>query len=327
MTLCDPIGSWFSELTDNWEEQEFYYDSLVYGDVVKDDTRIHYCSKYRRYGDLPNGSHFGVWLFPSMTSFADFKDPPFTGIIIVDESGYMQASNPAEHMHLQPEEHYYPMSIAFSPTGKSLVWITEGELWIWQTDCREERFITDDGKPDSRFEGRKIRDARMQDDGILEILLEDGETLGIFCDENMLLKPFEGGWIPGDEAAAWGIGQPMSCWPESLVLMVRKEDTGWQTNNLNSTYYNNCEVRRVCFEPGLETIKSGILAMNPKLESVVIPDYVRQVETFAFGCCDNLKNLVIEGDLSRVTNWAEDVFDGCPCEKYYKQLRKDYTTS
>lgn len=323
MALRDPIGNWFSELTDNWEEHEFYYDFLVYHDGIKDDTRVHYTGKYRRYGDLPDGSHFGVWVFPSMISFADFRDPPFTGIIIVDKDGYMQASNPAEQMHWQPDERYYPVAIAVSPFGKSLVWITQGELWMWQKYFREDRFITDDGKPDARFGGRKIRDARMQGDGILEILMEDGETLGIFCDEDMLLKPFEGGWIAGDEAAAWRMGQPMNCWPESLILMVRKEDTGWQiVNNVNSTYYNDCSVRRVCFEPGLETIKHGILAMNPELETVVIPDFVQKVESFAFGCCDSLKKLVIEGDLSRVEDWAEDAFDGCPCEGYYKQIRK-----
>jgi hypothetical protein len=90
---------------------------------------------------------------------------------------------------------------------------------------------------------------------------------------------------------------------------------------VDSIYYNNCSVRRVCFEPGLEVIKRGILAMNYELETLVIPAFVKQVESFAFGCCENLKNLTIEGDLSRVANWAEDAFDGCGCEGYYKQLR------
>ena len=49
--------------------------------------------------------------------------------------------------------------------------------------------------------------------------------------------------------------------------------------------------------------------------------FAKQMESFAFGCCGSLKNLIIEGDLSRVAKWAEDAFDGCPCEKYYKQIR------
>ena len=80
-------------------------------------------------------------------------------------------------------------------------------------------------------------------------------------------------------------------------------------------------MRRVCFEPGLEIIRAGILAQNPGLESVTIPASVQQVETFAFGCCNQLKELVIEGDLTRVAGWAEDAFDSCACEEFYRQLR------
>ena len=315
MKLCDSTGVWFSELDTDREEREFYYDFSFAGND-RHEAVCRYC------GDLPDGRHVGIYCFPSMTSFADFKDPPFTGIVIVDEKGKMESCTPAEHMHLQPEEHYFPMAIAVSPTGKTLVWITEGELWTWHMEFPERRFITDMGEPETRFGDRRVADARMHADGILEVLLEDGETLGLFCDEDMLLRPFEGGWIPGDEAAAGRIERPMTCWPESLMLMIRKGDTGWQAvNNVDSIYYNNCSVRRVCFEPGLEVIKHGILAMNTELETVVIPDHVRQVESFAFGCCDFLKDLVIEGDLSRVADWAEDAFDGCPCEAYYKQLR------
>ena len=318
MNLCDYTGVWFSALDTDREERAFYYDFSW----AKNNRHDAVC---RYYGDLPDGSPVGVYTFPSMTSYADFKDPPFTGIVIVDEKGEMQSSTPAEHMHLQPKEHFFPKAIAVSPTGKTLVWITEGELWAWHMVFPEKRFLTDMGEPETRFGSRRVADACMHEDGILEVLLEDGETLGLFCDEDMLLRPFEGGWIPGDEAAAGRIEQPMTYWPESLMLMIRKEDTGWQAvNNVDSIYYNNCSVRRVCFEPGLAVIKHGILAMNTELESVVIPDHVRQVESFAFGCCDFLKDLVIEGDLSRVANWAEDAFDGCPCEAYYKQLRNTY---
>lgn len=310
----NPVDIWFSQLDCDREERAFYYNFSA-------EEKDRHDAAYRYYGDLPNGCHFGAYVFPSMTSFADFKDPPFTGIVIVDENGKMQALTPAEHMHLQPKEHCFPMGIAASPSGRTLVWLTEGELWTWRMVFPEERFITDMGELEDRFDGRKVRDARMHADGILEILLEDGGTFGLFCDEEMLLLPFEDGWIPGDEAAAWGIGQPLSYWPESLILMVRKEDTGWQDNNLGSSYYNDCDVRRVCFEPGLETIRSGMLAMNVKLEKVIIPDHVRQVESCAFLCCNNLKELVIEGDLSRVADWAEDAFDGCACEEYYKKLR------
>ena len=54
--MSNPEGNWFSSLKDNWEEKDFYYDSLVYFDGVKDDTRVHYTGKYRCYGDLPDAS-------------------------------------------------------------------------------------------------------------------------------------------------------------------------------------------------------------------------------------------------------------------------------
>ena len=80
-------------------------------------------------------------------------------------------------------------------------------------------------------------------------------------------------------------------------------------------------MRRVCFETGLEVIKAGMLAENPDLESVTIPESVKEVQTWAFGCCSKLKNLVIRGDLSRVANWAENAFESCACEEYYLRIR------
>ena len=236
----------------------------------------------------------------------------------------MKTLTPAEHMHLQPAEHPFPTAIVPSPSGKTLVWITEGELWTWLMDSRKKRFIGDSGEPESRFGSRKVTDARMHADGILEVLLEDGEVLGLLCDEEILLQPFQGGWVPADEAAAFHMARFMRAWPDSLTLMIRSTDPGWTAESLDGQEYNNCYIRRVCFEPGLETIKNGILAMNDMLDTVVIPDYVKRVGSFAFGCCSTLNNLVIEGDLSRIADWAEDAFEGCPCEGYYKQLRNRY---
>jgi hypothetical protein len=44
------------------------------------------------------------------------------------------------------------------------------------------------------------------------------------------------------------------------------------------------------------------------------------VDWHAFSGCTGLKNLVIEGDLSRVKQWNEDAFEGCPCEEYYSRI-------
>ena len=54
----------------------------------------------------------------------------------------------------------------------------------------------------------------------------------------------------------------------------------------------------------------------------MIPATVEQVESYAFGGCENLRKLTIEGDLSRVADWAEDAFTGCPCEESYLTLRR-----
>ena len=315
--LLDFAGVWFSQQDQPREERKFYYN-------LSDGREKDHEEVYRYYGDMPDGSCVGTYVFPSMISFADFRDPPFTGIVIVDKDGKMKTETPAEHMQLQPDEHWFPTAIAVSPTGRTLVWVTGGELWTWHMVLPDGVFLTDDGEPETRFGERKVADARMQKDGILEVLLEDGETFGIFCDEDMFLLPFEDGWIAGDEAAKHNMGFPMSYWPESLILMITGEDIGWRPNSIESNAYNECDVRRVCFEPSLETIKKGVLAMNTRLEKVVIPGHVKMVESFAFGDCDNLKELVIEGDLSRVADWAEDAFDGCACEDYYKQIRNTY---
>ena len=150
-TLRNPIGVWFSQLDGNREELAFYY-------CFSQNENDRHDASYRYYGDLPDGRHFGAYVFPSMTSWADFKDPPFTGAVIVEENGKMQTSTPAEQMHLQPDEHYFPTAIVASPSGKTLVWITEGELWSWHMECTEELFLTDDGEKETRFGGRKVRD-------------------------------------------------------------------------------------------------------------------------------------------------------------------------
>ena len=95
VTLRNPTSVWFSHLDSDREERSFYYCFSLNEDDRHD-------AAYRYYGDLPDGRHFGAYVFPSMTSYADFKDPPFTGVVIVEKNGKMQSSTPAEQMHLHP---------------------------------------------------------------------------------------------------------------------------------------------------------------------------------------------------------------------------------
>ena len=158
----------------------------------------------------------------------------------------------------------------------------------------------------------------MRDDGIL-VLFQEGKGYAYLCDEDIVLVRHEDCWIPASKAESpcRNAGFPdinrLDDWPDEFAVMIRKEDD-------EGDYYS-CGIRRVRFEPGLEIIKPEILADNPDLESVTIPASIKEVQTWAFGCCTNLKNLVIEGDLSRVANWAPDAFDACACEEQYLRLR------
>ena len=103
MKLHDSIGVWFSRLDCTRAERWFCYDFSMHGDHRKE-------GNYRYYGDLSDGTRCGAFVFPSMTSWADFKDPPFTGIVLVDGKGKMKTLTPAERMHQLPEEHYFPIA-------------------------------------------------------------------------------------------------------------------------------------------------------------------------------------------------------------------------
>ena len=306
MALRDPIGVWFSELKDNWEECGFHW--LSWGQR-KDE-------RYRRYGDLPDGRHFGAGFVPA------FGDPwgRESAIVIVGETGELQHDTPS----WIKEWNRWPAAVAVSPSGRSLVWLTEEKsLRSWHQEA--EDFVLWDGSSlNQRLDDCRVLDAMMRPDGILELRLEDGRRMGYLCDADLVLFPWEDCWIPAnkEESPCRNAEFPdinrVDCWPDSFAVMVRSEDDEYD--------YYSCGVRRVCFEPGLEVIKPGMLADNPELKSVTIPASVKEVKTWAFGCCTNLKNLVIEGDPLRAAAWAEDAFQGCACEEYYRQLRNKVET-
>ena len=196
-----------------------------------------------------------------------------------------------------------------SPRGDVVIWIYDGSVYAWRIRDRE----CDPINLSDQFNNQRVQDARMQSDGILEVLCENGEIWRYWCDKGLFFVPDKNGWTQGKRDFYGGeeirfLRNP----PEWFILMIRNEDY--------EAMYANEDVRRICFEPGLETIKAYLL-FKTSLEKVVIPAHVQDVEAGAFSDCADLKELVIEGDLSRVANWAEDAFEGCPCEEYYKQLR------
>ena len=301
MKLRDPIGVWFSGLEDNWESCAFFCDIPTDKNRRREDG-------YRRYGDLPDGLHYGARLLPGGES-----EPELCVIQLVEETGKLRASVPAGDAGRDASRGGWPLAVTASPGGESIVWLKDGALWAWHRDRREKRFLPDGGSCLTvRIGGRRIRDARMCADGVLELKCEGGETLGYFCGGDVLLFPWEDGWT-APEKEVWRVKDFHGRLPASVAVVIRGEDEVFD--------YFDCGVRRVCFEAGLKTIPEGILAENHELEAVAIPAWVEQVDRFAFGCCANLRTLVIEGDLSRVADWAEDAFAECPCDGYYRTLR------
>ena len=307
MKLRPTTGIELSYLKDNWEECDFRYN------VSLNPDDWHY-EVYRRYGNLPDGSHFGVYIWPESEAFS-----PASTMMIVDKSGEMRTNTVIKESWSTQDSVFWPMAAAASPSGKSIVWLKDGRIWIWSEDKREKRFLPDGGDDlTDRIEGIPVYDALMRDDGIL-VLFQEGKVYAYLCDEDIVLvrNADEGCWIPASKAESPYRNEVfpsrVDYWPDEFAVMIRKEDDEYD--------YYSCGIRRVCFEPGLEVIKPGMLADNPDLESVTIPASVKEVQSWAFGCCTNLKNLVIEGDLSRVANWSRDAFEGCACEEKYLCLR------
>ncbi len=298
MALRDPIGVRFSELEGNWQASSFRYDVSL----GPDDRHEEAC---RRYGDLPDGRCFGAGFVPA------FGDPwgRESAIVIVGETGELQRSTPS----WIKEWNRWPTAVVASPSGRTLVWLTEEKnLGSWRQEA--EGFLSWDGDSlNRRLDECGVSDAMMRADGILELFLEDGRKMGYLCDADLVLYPWEDGWTPIKEDI-WKVKESHDDLPDSLAVIIREEDDVFD--------YYNCGLLRVCFEPGLRMLKAGILGENPGLEDVVIPATVEQVESYAFGGCENLRKLTIEGDLSRVADWAEDAFTGCPCEESYLTLRR-----
>ena len=298
MKLRDTVEVWFSELVDNREECDFHWYS---GDRRKD-------SRYGRCGDLPDGRHFGASFVPA------FGDPwgRESAIVIVGEDGELQHDTPVSTGKWDS----WPMAMAVSPGGRSLVWLTsDNQLGVWTQ--KKEGFITWDGQSlNKRLGERSILDVKMHADGILKIECKGGENAGYLCDADIVLIPWKSGWTPiakecCDLSYALKNGLIQTC-PDSLFVRIC-EDDDWGA-------YAGCGVKKVFFDESVERIEGEILADNPDLETVVIPASVRQVDWHAFSGCTGLKNLVIEGNLSRVKQWNEDAFEGCPCEEYYSRI-------
>ncbi|MBQ6493627.1 MAG: leucine-rich repeat protein [Erysipelotrichaceae bacterium] len=297
MALHDPIGVWFSELEDNWEERDFHHES------------VRSKESYRYYGDLPDGLCYGAVFFRASDPW-----PPAVCITICDIDGN-SLLNSAVSEDFRTWLYEWPEAVVSSPGGRSIVCMINGRIYGWTQD--KEGFVSDNGSfLDERLEGLKVLDARMHNNGILQLKLEDGRTMGYLCDADVILYPWVNGWI-ADKDESWKIAD--SCkegvldpCPESVTVVIREEDRWGE--------YEGCGVHKAYIEPGTKRIEGCVLSENPDLMTITIPDSVEYIEWGAFLNCRNLQKLFIEGDLSRVANWNKGAFEGCPCEEYYLSL-------
>ena len=171
MALNGPVGIWFSELGKHMEQRDYYFTGFS-GNRKKDS--YWYC------GDLPDGRHYGWRYFKGNYAWGATMM-----ICIVEKTGESLATASAKGTE---DTSSRPTAVCASPGGRCLVWIIDGQLWIWRRT--KDGFIIEDAKClASRFEGRLIRDARMNPDGILELKCEDGSTAAYFCDADIVLLP------------------------------------------------------------------------------------------------------------------------------------------
>ena len=297
MALRDPIGIWFSELKDNWEERDFYHE------------RIRDRKTYRHYGDLPDGLCYGTVYFEGSDPW-----PPSACVTVTDKEG-KSLCNSAVSENWKTWKWQWPDMLAASPSGKSLVCQIDGRIYAWRKD--KEGFVSDLGDfLDGRIGDLKVLDAKIQDDGILQLKMEDGTLRGYLCDANAVLSSSSDSWI-ADNDESWIIadacknGYLESC-PEAVAIVISDSDNWGQ--------YENCGIHKAFVEQGTKRIEGCVLAENPELKTMTIPASVEYIEWGAFLNCRNLQELLIEGDLSRVSDWNEGAFNGCPCEEYYLSL-------
>ncbi|MBP5294674.1 MAG: hypothetical protein J6Y95_03015, partial [Lachnospiraceae bacterium] len=141
-----------SQLKDTWEECGFRYNVSMDPDDWHD-------AVYRRYGDLPDGRHFGVYLWPKSEAW-----PPESAMMIVSKTGEMQVNTIIDDRWDVRAADRWPLAAVASPSGKSIVWLKDGRIWVWREDWHRDkqdiRFQPDDGEElTDRIEGTPVYDA------------------------------------------------------------------------------------------------------------------------------------------------------------------------
>lgn len=302
MTLRATVGARFSELVDNHEPSRY--------------TPREYVSwhDFECYGHLPDGSYFGVG------KLRDIDECWYDDFFLVDAEGRALAY---AYKHFRSVG--MPEAAVASPSGKSIVWLVDGQLWTWLRNPEREGFASFEGHQVHIPDDAAVADARMNANGVMDVWCADGSRYEYACDADALLAP-----------GKWG---PLLIYPHSLDLYALERGTSCDSylracvealpgiagllicayaESLGSINLPGA-FREVRFASDCDCVEDYMLA-GARLERVVLPVGVREVGQHAFAWNRGLCELVIEGDISRIAGWAADAFEDCPCEEEYLEL-------
>lgn len=309
MALKETVGVRFSELKDNHEPTRY--------------TPREYVSwhRFECYGHLPDGSYFGIG------EIRDIDECWYDDFFLVDAEGRALA---------YAYEHFrsvaMPEAAVASPSGKSIVWLAEGQLWTWLYNPKREGFASFEGHQVHVPEDVAVADARMGANGMVDVWCADGSRYQYACDADALLAPGERGpllctyprWLDW-----YALECRTSCdayfkacaeaLPGISGLLVCADADSFASSEFPDGF------REVRFSEDCDCVESYMLA-GAKLERVVLSAGVSEVGQCAFAWNRSLRELVIEGDASRIAGWADDAFEDCPCEEEYLELRRKAQT-
>ena len=299
MSLRDPIGIPFSELKKNWEPKQAW--------IIESGNKK--AVSMTCYGYLPDGKSYGI------VKTGIWFDPGY----YENYAALVTPEGECRNLTLM-KDHYYlrlPDAMAALPSGHHIVWKVGKDIYCWEPND----FFDPMGAAHLNDRLSDITDAVLHNNGIMEICLADGKKWHYDCKSDALLEPAVNGWIAHCSSIS------CSSYFDSLRNLM-DDDTGINSlileDNVESVgafVFSACSIRNLKLSQKLTRIGWEAFAENPMLETITIPASVTNVESGAFRDCTGLRELVIDGDLSRTANWAEDVFTGCPCEKLYLNLR------
>ena len=310
MALKATAGARFSELKGNHEPSRY---------TPREYVAWH---RFECYGHLPDGSYFGVG------EVRGVDECWYDDLFLVDAEGRALAYALEHDVPFLGYGYPMPDAIVASPSGRSIVWLAGGQLWVWLFNRERGRFASFEAHQVHIPEDVAVADARMNESGVMVVWCADGNRYEYACDVDALLAPgkwgsllctypFSFGWYAffcrtSCDAYFKACAEAL---PGIAGLLVCAN-----AESLNATELPD-GFREVRFSADYDCVESLMFA-GAKLERVVLPSGVAEVEQCAFAWNPALGELVIEGDISRIAGWAADAFDGCPCEEEYLELRR-----